>query len=189
MAKKEKKKMFDEVVFTSVEEAEKALKREKIMFIVIGIGTLLALVGTIMFCAALKKGGSWDQPLVGIGLCIGVVGELVACLVYKVFKYWLKFIGIMGVIIPVLGLLLGFVLGAVVAIYFPAVYAVLAFKESYDKYKAAKAYLTMHVSAETMKDIGYLDENYNINENFVAEQKAKAEAEANAVAVEAPAAE
>ena len=144
MAKKEKPKMFEEITFTSTEEAEKELKKEKILFIVKGVGTALAVIGTIIFCVGVKKGDgdTWMGTMSTIGLLIGIVGELVACFVYKIFKYWFKFIGIMGVIIPVLGLFVGFVLGFVAAVYLPAIYALLAFKESLNNYKAAKAYLS-----------------------------------------------
>lgn len=146
MARKEKPKMFEEINFASAEEAEKELKKEKVLFIVKGIGTALAIIGTIIFCIGVKKsdGDTWMGTMSAIGLLIGIAGELLACFVYKIFKYWFKFIGIMGVIIPVLGLIAGFVLGLVAAVYFPAIYALIAFKESLNNYRAAKAYLSIN---------------------------------------------
>lgn len=146
MTAKEKKKLFDVIEFVSVEQAEKEFNKQKILFIVKGIGTLLALIGTIMIFASGE-----NKTLLGLGFVIGIIGELAACLGYKLFIYAIKVFFNMLFLIPIIawlpfGLMLGVIIGVGAVIYAPVLYSVISLVETYRNYSDAKAYLELHTT-------------------------------------------
>ena len=144
MTAKEKKKLFDVMEFASVEQAQKEYDKQRTLFIVKGIGTLVALIGTIITIATMNHESVWP-----IALCVGLVGEAVACLGYKGFIYFIKIWWNTFIFIPMvfwlpIGAMLGAVLGVFAIVYLPVIGAAISFFETYRNYNEAKEYLELH---------------------------------------------
>lgn len=136
--KKEKVNFFQNTLINSVEQAEKEMKKQKILLIIKAVGMLLAVIGTIIIFG---NGGNLSSQGAQAGMLIGWAGELIACFGYKVFKYWFKMISALGVYLLFIGWIIGFVLGLAFFIYVPAIFAIISLIESRRNYKAAKVYL------------------------------------------------